>query len=130
MSSRASLPWNHGDDKQLIQLVRRGLTAEQIARRLNRSTSSVRNRAKRLRLMLAKSATTGPRQSTPASEWKPVIGERVRLSELGRRRSPRMEDLLGTVVAGSQSPSTVGVRFDGKKTAVLMHVSYLQRLAE
>jgi hypothetical protein len=53
------------------------------------------------------------------------IGDRVRLSELGSARCPTMP-ARGTVVALSRRATAVQVLMDGRKTPVLLHVSYLE----
>jgi hypothetical protein len=55
------------------------------------------------------------------------IGDRVRLSELGTARSPKIKVRVGVVVALSRlRHNSVHVLFDGNKTATRLHRSYLE----
>jgi hypothetical protein len=54
------------------------------------------------------------------------IGERVRLSELGRQRFRHPSDKPATVVGYSRIGSAVNVIFDGNKSATSLHASYLE----
>jgi len=55
-----------------------------------------------------------------------VIGNRVRMSALGAERCPSLVGKLGTVVGGSVYNNSVSVRFDGNKSSVTLHQSYLE----
>jgi len=55
-----------------------------------------------------------------------AIGDRVRLSELGRRRCPRISADRGTIVGFTRRSTGARVLFDGRKSAVLFHASYLE----
>jgi hypothetical protein len=68
------------------------------------------------------------KRAAPAHSFQ--ISDRVRLSAFGRSRHPRMLDTTGTVVGMSISPSTVSVQFDHRKSAVLIHCSYLKLEAD
>jgi hypothetical protein len=57
-------------------------------------------------------------------ELKP--GTRVRLTELGKERSPRLKDYVGKVVGISLHTSTVRVLFEGRKAPVTLHVTYIE----
>ena len=54
------------------------------------------------------------------------VGDRVRLSELGRERCPRIAAEGGLVVGFSVTGNTVHIRFDGHRTLSPIHVSYLE----
>ena len=56
------------------------------------------------------------------------LGQRVRLSALGRERSPRTKSTTGIVVGigGKSNPTAVEVRLDGNKTPWRYHPSYLE----
>jgi hypothetical protein len=54
-------------------------------------------------------------------------GDRVRLSELGRERCPRYPDRAGTVTSYCRGPNALRVLFDGRKTGVMIHASYLEQ---
>ncbi len=64
------------------------------------------------------------------------IGSRVRLTELGRLRCPRFPNQPGIVVGYSRFNSAVQVRFEGRKSSVVLHADYVElavttdRLAE
>ena len=58
-------------------------------------------------------------------ELKP--GTRVRLTALGKERSPRLKSHVGKIVAVSLHTSTVRVLFVGRKATVTLHVTYVER---
>ena len=128
MKSAAPSPsWTVGDDARLVALAKQNLSAAEIGRELRRSTSAVRNRGKRLGINFGR----GPRVrhlGTSASPSAFEIGDRVRLSALGRERCPQMRDTLGTVVKASKLPSSFAVLFDGRRTPVVMHRTYIERV--
>lgn len=53
------------------------------------------------------------------------VGDRVRLSELGRSRSPRVRGQVGTV-AVVKSRYSVEVQFDENASPTRIHVSYIE----
>lgn len=55
------------------------------------------------------------------------IGERVRLSELGKQRMPRSKSKTAEVVGYGRSDTRIRVVFDGAAYPVSIHVSYLER---
>ncbi|ABE38794.1 hypothetical protein RPD_1557 [Rhodopseudomonas palustris BisB5] len=55
------------------------------------------------------------------------IGDRVRMSALGRERHPRYGDRQGVIV-GIASPSILRVKFDATKTTVSIHRGYLEHV--
>jgi hypothetical protein len=55
------------------------------------------------------------------------IGDRVRLSELGRERMPRNRATTAKVVGFGRSDTRIRIVFDGSKYPVSIHVSYLKR---
>jgi hypothetical protein len=52
-------------------------------------------------------------------------GMRVRLSALGKERCPRLKDETA-VIMGRNGPSTIRVRFDGRKHPMTLHLSYVE----
>lgn len=56
------------------------------------------------------------------------IGDRVSYSKLGRARCRSDPQRLGTVTGYSRMASAVQVRFDGRKTSTIVHVTYLQSI--
>ena len=54
------------------------------------------------------------------------IGSRVRLTELGRFRCPRFPNQVGIVVGYSRFNSAVQVRFEGRKSSVVLHADYVE----
>ena len=58
------------------------------------------------------------------NELKP--GNRVRLSALGKKRSPRLKVNTGVLVAMSRSSRSVLVLLDGNKTPTPFHKSYVE----
>jgi hypothetical protein len=54
------------------------------------------------------------------------IGARIKMSELGAVRCPRLADKIGTVIgASSRYYGSITVRFDGNKTATALHRDYI-----
>ena len=53
------------------------------------------------------------------------VGQRVRLSELGIARSPKLIARTGTI-AGLPGASTLDVLFDGNKRPTKLHRSYVE----
>jgi hypothetical protein len=54
------------------------------------------------------------------------VGDRVRLSELGRVRAPKMSAKAGTVIGFARLSSGVKVLFDERKSPTTLHFSYLE----
>jgi hypothetical protein len=59
------------------------------------------------------------------SELKP--GMRIRLSALGRARSPRMQVHTGVIVGKTDGSESVRVIMDGTKSPITLHESYIER---
>lgn len=58
------------------------------------------------------------------------LGDRVRLSALGKARSPRIKSKAGRIISIPKSltgRATIEVLFDGNKRGTRMHCSYLER---
>ena len=55
------------------------------------------------------------------------VGERVRLSDLGRQRMPRSKATSAKVVGYGRSETRIRVVFDGSAYPVSIHISYLER---
>jgi hypothetical protein len=55
------------------------------------------------------------------------IGDRVRLSELGRQRMTRSRATTAKVVGFGRSETTIRVVFDGSSYPVSIHASYLEK---
>ena len=58
------------------------------------------------------------------SELKP--GMRIRLSALGRARSPRMKVYTGVIVGLTDGSEGVRVMMDGSKSPITLHESYIE----
>jgi hypothetical protein len=58
------------------------------------------------------------------SELKP--GMRIRLSALGRARSPRMKVQTGVIVGLTDGREGVRVIMDGSKSPITLHESYIE----
>ena len=56
-------------------------------------------------------------------------GDRVRLSELGRERCPKLPTAAG-VVAGFSGVSAVQVLFPSRKTVIKLHASYVAKVED
>jgi hypothetical protein len=54
-------------------------------------------------------------------------GDRVRLSELGRKRMTRNRATTAIVVGYGRSETTIRIVFDGSSYPVSIHTSYLER---
>ena len=52
-------------------------------------------------------------------------GMRVRLSDLGKERCPRLKGESG-VILRRIGPSTLRVKFDGRKSPITLHQSYIE----
>jgi hypothetical protein len=52
------------------------------------------------------------------------------MSELGRTRHPKYGDVQGLVVSRGTFPSSLRVRFDGRKSIQAIHQDYLERVEE
>lgn len=63
----------------------------------------------------------------PAEEEYYRVGDRVRLSELGKERMPRNKATTAKVVGYGRSDTRIRVVFDGSAYPVSVHVSYLER---
>ena len=59
------------------------------------------------------------------SELKP--GMRIRLSALGRARSPRMKVQTGVIVGLTDGREGVRVIMDGSKSPITLHESYIEQ---
>lgn len=55
------------------------------------------------------------------------IGDRVRLSELGKKRMTRNRTTTAKVVGYGRVDTRVRILFDGSSYPVSIHVSYLER---
>jgi len=55
------------------------------------------------------------------------IGDRIRLSALGRSRMTRVRSTTGKVVGFGRSETTLRIVFDGSNYPVSIHSSYLER---
>jgi hypothetical protein len=55
------------------------------------------------------------------------IGDRVRLSELGRQRMPRNRATTAKVVGFGRSDTRIRIIFDGSRYPVSLHASYLEK---
>ena len=51
------------------------------------------------------------------------------MSPLGAERCPNLADKLGTVVGGSVYNNSASIRFDGSKSPITLHQSYLEVLS-
>lgn len=54
------------------------------------------------------------------------IGQRFQFSALGKSRNPRLADKVGTVVGVGRTANSLRVRFDGARSSVTFHGSYLE----
>jgi len=61
---------------------------------------------------------------------KYTVGTRVRLSELGKVRCPRLSKKTGTLVGHGIYVNSVVVLFDGNKTSSTIHIAYLEVLKD
>jgi len=58
-----------------------------------------------------------------------VAGQRLRLSELGRRRCPLLADKVGHIIAPRPNSAAVIVRFDGNKTTTTVNRDDIELIA-
>jgi hypothetical protein len=68
---------------------------------------------------------TGKRSGPGSGAQEFRAGQRVRLNELGKARTPRAKAQTGSVV-GLPSPGSVAIVFDGNKKATRLHRSYVE----
>ena len=57
-------------------------------------------------------------------------GDRCCFTDLGKSRSPRLRDKVGTVISVVAGSGKLVVLLDGNKNPTTYHKSYLQRLSE
>src|SRR5712675_2815391 len=77
---------------------------------------------------LRESSGTSSEANTPLeTKQSLVLGDRVRMSALGRARHPRYGDLQGVIV-GRGSPSSWRIKFDERKCVQAIHQAYLERV--
>ena len=62
MSPVGSIPWTSEEDKRLRTLALSGISVAAMATQMNRSTAAVRNRAARLKIVVAKSRLKAKRK--------------------------------------------------------------------
>jgi hypothetical protein len=62
MSPVGSIPWTSEEDKRLRTLVLSGISVAAMATQMKRSTAAVRNRAARLKIVVAKSRLKAKRK--------------------------------------------------------------------
>jgi len=55
------------------------------------------------------------------------VGDRVRLSDLGKKRMTRNRTTTAKVVGFGRSETTIRIVFDGSSYPVSIHISYLER---
>ncbi len=55
------------------------------------------------------------------------VGERVKLSELGKERMPRNKSTTAKVVGFGRSDTRIRIVFDGSRYPVSIHTSSLER---
>ena len=76
---------------------------------------------------LRESSGTSSEANTPLeTKQSLVLGDRVRMSALGRARHPRYGDLQGVIV-GQGSPSSWRIKFDERKCVQALHQAYLEK---
>ena len=77
---------------------------------------------------LRESSGTSSEANTPLeTKQSLVLGDRVRMSALGRARHPRYGDLQGVIV-GRGSPSSWRIKFDERKYVQALHQAYLEKV--
>jgi ribosomal protein L21E len=57
-----------------------------------------------------------------------TIGDRIQISALGASRCPRLAGKTGAIVGRSIYANSVGVRFDGNKSASTFHRDYVEMI--
>jgi len=68
-------------------------------------------------------------QAPIAQSTSLVTGMRIRMSELGAVRCPRIAAKTGVIVGRSQQNSSVRVLFDGSRSPVSLHRDYLEQIS-
>lgn len=64
--------------------------------------------------------------SMPSKPSAIPLGTRIKMSELGAARCPRIAEKRGMVISGSRNPNTVWVRFDGNMSPTSLHRDYVE----
>ena len=78
-------------------------------------------------LVRASSGTSSKTNIWLEAKQSLALGDRVRMSALGRARHPRYGDLQGLIV-GRGSPSSWRVKFDERKCVQALHCDYLEKV--
>ena len=73
---------------------------------------------------LAELTFSGP--SMPPKPSAIPVGTRIKMSELGAARCPRIAAKRGMVISRSRNPNTVWVRFDGNMSPTSLHRDYVE----
>ena len=74
---------------------------------------------------IEKNKIRAPMMSTEQEYFQ--VGERVRLSQLGKERMPRNKSTTAKVVGFGRSDTRIRIVFDGSRYPVSIHSSYLER---
>jgi hypothetical protein len=56
------------------------------------------------------------------------VGDRVKMSALGSKRSPVLAKKIGTITGVRRDSRTIFVRFDGNRTPTTLHRDYIEPL--
>ena len=68
-------------------------------------------------------------QAPIAQSTSLVTGTRIRMSELGAARCPRIAERTGVIVGRSHQNSSIRVLFDGSKSPVSLHRDYVEQIS-
>jgi hypothetical protein len=68
-------------------------------------------------------------QAPIAQSTSLVTGMRIRMSELGAARCPRIAEKTGVIVGRSQQNSSVRVLFNGSRSPVSLHRDYVEQIS-
>jgi hypothetical protein len=122
LMSVASPAWTLSEDDELRILALSGATMSEISKRMNRTSSAIRHRALRLKIVIVKSTNRG--RQPGAASWKPGDDDRLRALAAGGESSSAIAELLG------RDPSSVrkraiklGVKLAGSRNSIELKAS-------
>jgi hypothetical protein len=78
---------------------------------------------------ILKKDQTAPRRAQPAQKKDPPFkpGDRVRLTKLGMKNSPKLKSYTGVVIKKGVAGNVVRVLIDGRIMPITLHVSYVEK---
>ena len=122
LMSVASLVWTSSEDDELRMAALSGATMSEISKRMNRTSSAIRHRALRLKIVITKSPIRG--RQPGAGSWKSGDDDRLRALAAAGESSSAIAERLG------RDPSSVrkraiklGIKLAGSRNAIGLKAS-------